>query len=80
MGILLRCASCYGKKKVLKVFLVKPSAAYSQLNAFTCSLISSVTRLGDFLHFGQLYKAINLTKSHTFLGNFCKGVKNLSFF
>ena len=38
----------------------------------------SVTRLGNFLHFGQLLKpltAINLSKSLTFLGNFCKGVK-----
>ena len=40
--------------------------------------MSSVTRLGDFLDFGQLYKAfgkINLPKSPTFLGIFCKGVK-----
>ena len=39
---------------------------------------SSVTRLGVFLHFGQLFKSlatINLPKSLTFLGNFCKGVK-----
>ena len=39
----------------------------------------SVTRLGDLLHFGQPFKAplaaINLPKSPTFLGNFCKGVK-----
>ena len=37
-----------------------------------------VTRLGDFLPFGQLLKplaTINLAKSPTFLGNFCKGVK-----
>jgi len=35
--------------------------------------------LGDLLDFGQLFKAfcaaINLPKSPTFLGNFCKGVK-----
>ena len=29
----------------------------------------NVTRLGDVLHFGQLFKSL------TFLGNFCKGVK-----
>ena len=38
----------------------------------------SVTRLGDFLHFGQILRplaTISLPKSLTFLGNFCKGVK-----
>ena len=39
----------------------------------------SVTRLGDLLVFGQLFKAFGNNKfaqiSHTFLGNFCKGVK-----
>ena len=43
-----------------------------------CDLVeASVTRLGDLLFFGQLFKAfgeINLAKSPTFLGNFCKGV------
>ena len=37
-----------------------------------------VTRLGDLLDFGQVLKplaTINLPKSPTFLGNFCKGVK-----
>ena len=46
---------------------------------FTSKLLtSSVTRLGDLLDFGQVLKplaAINLLKSPTFLGNFCKGVK-----
>ena len=44
--------------------------------------VSSVTRLGDLLHFGQLIKAcgtIILSKSPTFLGNFCKGVKIFHF-
>ena len=50
---------------------------------------SSVTRLGDFLHFGQPFKAsgnhskpvatIILPKLHTLLGNFCKGVKIIHF-
>ena len=34
---------------------------------------NSLTRLGDFLHFGQPFK------SHTLLGNFCKGVKIIHF-
>ena len=33
----------------------------------------SVTRLGDLFDFGQVLKAF-LSKSSTFLGNFCKGV------
>ena len=42
----------------------------------------SVTRLGDLLDFGQFFKAfatIILSKSPTFLGNFCKGVKKIHF-
>ena len=39
----------------------------------------SVTRLGDLLVFGQLFKAFGNNKSaqisHTFLGKFCKSVK-----
>ena len=45
-------------------------------------MVSSVTRLGDFLHFVQLFKAfgtINLLKSFTFFGNFCKVVKIFHF-
>ena len=45
--------------------------------------INSVTRFGEFLHFGQLLKhlaTINLAKSPTFLGNFCKGFKIYHFF
>ena len=41
-------------------------------------VLSSVTRLGDLLDFGNFLKplaTINLPKSLTFLGNFCKGVK-----
>ena len=40
--------------------------------------LSSVTRLGDLLVFGQFLKPLatnNLSKSPTFLGNFFKGVK-----
>ena len=40
--------------------------------------IGSVTRLGDLFDFGQVLKplaTINLSKSPTFIGNFCKGVK-----
>ena len=45
-------------------------------------LANSVTRLGDLLGFGQVFKAlatINLPQSITFFGNFCKGVKNYHF-
>ena len=41
-----------------------------------------VTRFGNFLDFGQLLKplaAINLPKSLTFLGKFCKDVKIIQF-
>ena len=41
-------------------------------------VVVSVTKLGNLLDFGQLFKAfgkINLPKFPTFLGNFCKGVK-----
>ena len=41
-----------------------------------------MTRLGDLLEFGQLLKplaTINLYKSLTFLGNFCKEVKMYHF-
>ena len=39
----------------------------------------SVTRLGDLLDFGQLFKAFSLAKSLTFLGDFCKGVNIFNF-
>ena len=45
-------------------------------------MVSSVTRVGDFLHFGQLLKlfaTMNLPKSPTFLGNFSKGAKIIDF-
>ena len=51
-------------------------------NCFTISLGISVTRLSNFLHFGQLFKAFDsniLPKSPTFLGNICKGVKIYQF-
>ena len=48
-------------------------------NSLECIIIvASVTRLDDFLYFGQLLKpleTINWPNSSTFLGNFCKGVK-----
>ena len=43
---------------------------------------TSVTRVGNFLHFGQLLKlfaTMNLPKSPTFLGNFSKGAKIIHF-
>ena len=47
------------------------------------STTTSVTRLGDLLDFGQLLKplaTINLSKSSTFLGNFCKCLKIYHFY
>ena len=49
---------------------------------FTMLTKGSVTRVGDLLDFGPLLQplaTIYLPKSPTFLGNFCKGVKILSF-
>ena len=43
---------------------------------------SSATRLGDLLHFGQLFKAcdkIYFAQIAYILGNFCKGSKSLIF-
>ena len=48
----------------------------------TMDFATNVTRLGDFLHFGQFLKplaTINLPIPLTFLGNFCKGVKIIHF-
>ena len=42
------------------------------------TITASVTRLGDLLDFGPFLKplvTINLSKSPTFLGNYCKGFK-----
>ena len=36
-----------------------------------CVTLTSVTRLGDLLDFGQVFKAFG----NTFLGNFCYGFK-----
>ena len=47
----------------------------------SCGTVS-VTRLGDLLDFGYFLNTlatINLPKSPTFLGNFCKGVKTFHF-
>ena len=52
-----------------------------RFQATTC-VTNSVTRVGDFLHFGQLLKVfatMNLPKSPTFLGNFSKGAKIIDF-
>ena len=40
---------------------------------------TSVTRLGNLLHFGQRFKAGGTIILPTFLGNFCKGVKIFHF-
>ena len=53
-------------------------AVVNLTNAIRLLIRTSVTRLGDLLDFGQLFKplaTINLPKSLTFLGNFCVGDK-----
>ena len=40
------------------------------LSRYIALSTTSVTRLGDLLDVGQVFKAINLPKSPTFLGNF----------
>ena len=47
-------------------------------NTLSTYLSNSVTRYGDLLDFGQVFKAFGnnyLPKSPIFLGIFCKGVK-----
>ena len=65
-------------------FLIFCSCNLSQRVSFHASAeaLSSVTRLGDLVEFGQLFKTcgtIGLPKSLAFLGNFCKGVKIFNF-
>ena len=71
---------CPTMAKYLNILYVSPLTMW-QFNK-TCQMYDhhscSVTRLGDFLHFEQVLKPlakVNLPKSLTFLGNFCKGVK-----
>ena len=60
------------------LFYVKKHAAKHVYKAQLQRLIRSVTRLGDLLDFGQLFKAFG-NKSPTFLGKFCKVVKIFNF-
>ena len=58
--------------------MARPNLYYPEMK-----LGASVTRFGDLFDFGPLLKplaTINLPKSPTFLGNFCKGVKIYHFF
>ena len=75
--LILWSAATFKSEKTSEPFLSKSyrrNLVY--LYQFGSSLISSVARLGDLYDFGQLFKAtINLPKSPTYLGNFCKGVK-----
>ena len=75
--LILWSAATFKSEKTSEPFLSKSyrrNLVY--LYQFGSSLISSVARLGDLYDFGQLFKAtINLPKSPTYLGNFCKVVK-----
>ena len=54
------------------LFLARSTNSFTFVNA-------SVTRLGDLLNFLKPLATINLPKSPTFLGKFCKGVKIYKF-
>ena len=57
-------------------------ASYSTHSMGHSCAVTSVTRLDDFLNMGNFLKplvTINLPKFLSFLGNFCKGVKNYHF-
>ena len=65
-----------------KVLLVKAKAKKKEGSSFPYPHPLSATKLGDLLDFGNFLKPlaiINLPKSPTFLGNFCKGVKMYNF-
>ena len=62
--------------------LVQEVMSYNPSTGYNTWVENSVPRLGNLWDFGQLFKAlakINLPKSHTFLCNFCKGVKMYHF-
>ena len=68
--------------KNLLLLLDSFSSLFCVVTAKTVSRTRSVTRLGDLLNFGQFLRplaTINLTKTPTFLGNFCKGVEIIHF-
>ena len=71
--LILWSAATFKSEKTSEPFLSKSyrrNLVY--LYQFGSSLISSVARLGNFL---KPLATINLPKSPTYLGNFCKGVK-----
>ena len=52
------------------------------IQLYSKSMITSVTRFGNLLDFGQVLKplaVINVPEFPTFFGNFCKGVKIYNF-
>ena len=65
-------------EKLLKTgFELEITGVWDEVLSINC-VTDSVTKLGDLLLFGQFLKplaTINLPKTPTFLGNFCKGVK-----
>ena len=68
---------------IAQLFKLKSEVHYRYVLKFI--IVISVSRLGDFLHFGQPFKALGnhlkpvatiiLPKLPTLLGNFCKSVK-----
>ena len=81
------------ENNIFEIFWPKFHLSSSLIFTFCCTKVlklyqstlqpaSSVTRWGDLLDFGQLFKAltmINLPKSPTFLGNFFNGAKIFKF-
>ena len=66
------------------LIILKSSDAsiWSECTSGIHQAIDSVTRLGNLLHFGQLFKASNnnyFAQIAHILGNFCKGVKVFHF-
>ena len=72
---------CATAAVVVQFFLTPPDVAQTCWTIWTY-LPTSVTRFGDLLNFGQLFKASGnnyFAQLAYILGNFCKGVKTFNF-
>ena len=69
--------------EAIRLLLFDKTTPYASYVTLGTEVVGSLTRLGDLLDFGQLFKAFGdnyFAKSFTFLGIFCKGVKIFNFF
>ena len=75
-----QCPFAYTYLSVSQIFIFLFLSLQCSHSLFLCdTLIYSVTRLGDLLHIGQLFKACGnnqFTQITHNLGNFCKGVES----